>query len=37
MKKKFILLGVVVLSLFGTHAQAQTINEANARTKTAKK
>ena len=37
MKKKFILSGVVVLSLFGAHAQAQTINEANARTKTAEK
>ena len=37
MKKKFILLGVVVLSLFGTHAKAQTINEANAKTKTAEK
>lgn len=37
MKKKFIILGVVVLSLFGTHAKAQTINEANAKTKTAEK
>lgn len=36
-KKNLILLGVVVLSLFGTHAKAQTINEEKAKTKTAEK
>ena len=37
MKKKFILLSIAFLSLFGAHTKAQTIDEAKAKTKTGKK